>query len=111
MGDTSRFHNLKQAISYCGLCSAERSSADKVMRTPISKQRNRHIQQVLVEAARLAPRYSEELAMLYERERQRGNGNRATLAVARKLVVWMLAVEKRNKDFVPAGEFKRTAAA
>jgi transposase len=111
VGDTSRFHNIKQAISYCGLCSAERSSADKVMRTPISKQRNKHIQQVLVEAARLAPRYSDELALLYERERQRGNGNRATLAVARKMVVWMLAVERRNQDFVAAGDFKRTAAA
>ena len=111
MGDTSRFHTIKQAISYCGLCSAERSSADKVMRTPISKQRNKHIQQVLVEAARLAPRYSDELALLYERERQRGNGNRTTLAVARKMVAWMLAVERRNADFMPAGEFKPTAAA
>ena len=111
LGDTSRFHNIKQAISYCGLCSAEKSSADKAMRTPISMQRNKHIQQVLVEAARLAPRYSDELALLYERERQRGNGNRATLAVARKMVAWMLAVEKRKKDFMPAGEFKRSAAA
>src|ERR1700746_3085827 len=75
VGDTSRFRSIKQAISYCGLCSAEKSSAEKVMRTPISKQRNKHIQQVLVKAARLAPRYSEELALLYERERQRGNGN------------------------------------
>jgi transposase len=82
VGDASRFRSIKQAISYCGLCSAEKSSADKVMRTPISKQRNKHIQQVLVEAARLAPRYSDQLALLYERERQRGNGNRATLAVA-----------------------------
>jgi len=32
--------------------------------------------------------YSDELALLYERERQRGNGNRATLAVARKMVAW-----------------------
>ena len=111
VGDISRFHNIKQAISYCGLCSAEKSSADKVMRTPISKQRNKHIQQVLVEAARLAPRYSDELALLYERERQRGNGNRATLAVARKMVAWMLAVERRNNDFIPARDFKRTAAA
>ncbi len=53
VGDTSRFRSIKQVISYCGLCSAEKSSADKVMRTPISKQRNKHIQQVLVEAARL----------------------------------------------------------
>ena len=111
VGDTSRFHSIKQAISYCGLCSSEKSSADKMMRTPISKQRNKHIQQVLVEAARLAPRYSEELALLYERERQRGNSNRATLAVARKMVAHMLAVERRNTDFVPAGQFKRTSAA
>ena len=66
---------------------------------------------MLVEAARLAPRYSEELALLYERERQRGNTNRATLAVARKLVTFMLAVERRQTDFVAAGEFRRTAAA
>jgi transposase len=111
VGDTSRFRSIKQAISYCGLCSAEKSSADKMMRTPISKQRNKHIQQVLVEAARLAPRYSDELALFYEKERQRGNGNRATLAVARKMVGLLLAVERRNTDFVPASEFRRTAAA
>ena len=44
IGDVVRFQSIKQAISYCGLCGAERSSADKVMRTPISKQRNKHIQ-------------------------------------------------------------------
>jgi transposase len=56
IGDVSRFRSIKQAISYCGLCGAEKSSADKVMRTPISKQRNKHVQHVLVEAAKLAPR-------------------------------------------------------
>jgi transposase len=55
MDDVSRFRSLKQAISYCGLCGDERSSADKVLRTPISKQRNKHIQSVLVEAAKFAP--------------------------------------------------------
>src|ERR1700757_1609867 len=95
VGDTSRFRSIKQAISYCGLCGAEKSSAEKVLRTPISKQRNKHIQRMLVEAARLAPRYSQELALLYERERQRGNTNRATL-VARKMVAHMLAVDRRK---------------
>jgi transposase len=47
IGDVSRFQSIKQAISYCGLCSAERSSEDKLVRMPISKQRNKHIQQVL----------------------------------------------------------------
>ena len=111
IGDVSRFQSIKQAISYCGLCSAERSSADKLVRMPISKQRNKHIQQTLVEAAKLAPRYSHELALVYERERQRGNKNRATLAVARKMVAYMLAVERRKQDFVPAEQLGGTAAA
>jgi hypothetical protein len=34
--------------------SDEKNSADKMMRTPLSKQRNKHIQRVLVEAAKLA---------------------------------------------------------
>ena len=86
IGDFTRFRSIKQAISYCGLCGDEKSSADKVMRMPLSKQRNKHIQHVLVEAAKLAPRYCHELAIVRERELQKGNPNRATLAVARKMV-------------------------
>jgi len=100
IGDVSRFRSVKQAISYCGLCGAEKSSADKVMRTPLSKQRNKHLQRVLVEAAKLAPRDSPELALLQERERQKGNANRATLAVARKMVSYLLAVDRQNRAFV-----------
>src|SRR5215475_4566338 len=36
IGDASRFRSIKQAISYCGLCGDENSSADKVMRMPLS---------------------------------------------------------------------------
>ena len=111
ISDVSRFRSIEQAISYCGLCGAEKSSADKVMRTPISKQRNKHVQHVLIEAAKLAPRLCHELALLHEKEMQKGNRNRATLAVARKLVCWMLAVDRREQDFVPAEEFGGKAAA
>jgi len=64
-----------------------------------------------VEAAKLAPRYSHELALVREKEIQRGNKNRATLAVARKMVAYMLAVERRQQDFVPAEEMAGKAAA
>jgi transposase len=100
IGDYTRFSSNRQAISYCGLCADEKSSADKVMRMPLSKQRNKHIQRVLVEAAKLAPRLSPELARIRARELERGNPNRATLAVARKMVCYMLAVERRQQDFV-----------
>ena len=36
---------------------------------------------------------------LHERELQRGDRNRATLAVARKLVAYLLAVDKSGKRF------------
>ncbi len=108
IGDYTRFSSNKQAISYCGLCADEKSSADKVMRMPISKQRNKHIQRVLIEAAKLAPRESPELAIIRERELQRGNPNRATLAVARKMVCYMMAVERvvgvRGCDAVEVGQ-------
>jgi hypothetical protein len=49
---------------------------------PISKQRNKHIQRVLIEAAKLAPHEHHELALTQERELERGNANHVTLAVA-----------------------------
>jgi transposase len=110
IGDVTRFRSVKQAISYCGLCGDERRSADKAMRTPLSKQRNKHIQRVLVEAAKLAPRYSHELTLVREKELQKGNANRATLAVARKMVAYLLAVDREQRDFVPAEERGDVAA-
>ena len=104
MDDVSRFRSVKQAISYCGLRGDERSSADKFLRTPISKQRNKHIQSVLVEAAKFAPQQNHELALVYEKEKQKGNSNRATLAVARKLVAYLLAVDRERRPFKPAEE-------
>ena len=99
IGEVARFASVKHAVSYCGLCSAERSSAGIQKRSPISKQRNEHLQTVLIEAAKLAPRWNSDLALLYDKERQRGNRNRATLAVARKLVAYLLAVDRREKPF------------
>jgi transposase len=110
MGDISRFRSIRQAISYCGLCGDEQKSADKTVRTPLSKKRNKHIQHVLVEAAKLAPRYDPGLALLYAREKQKGNANRATLAVARKILTYLLVVDREQRDFVPLGEFHSVAA-
>jgi transposase len=100
IGEVQRFSSIKKAISYCGLCSAEKSSGQTVQRTPLSKQRNKHLQTTLIEAAKMAPRYSPTLAMLYDREKQRGNANRATLAVARKLVAYLMAVDRGQTHFL-----------
>ncbi len=59
----------------------------------------KHPSAVLVEAAKLAPRYSHELALIYEKEMQRGNRNRATLAVARKMVAPMVSLSNAETGF------------
>ena len=97
--DPQRFRSIADAVSYCGLTSALDCSADKQHRGPISKQRNGHLQTVLIEAAKLAPRWNPQLAQVHERELERGNRNRATLAVARKLVAYLLAVDKSGQPF------------
>jgi len=106
IGEPSRFSSSRHAISYCGLCSAQHESAGKEQRGPISKQRNKHLQTTLIEAAKLAPHWNEQLALLHEKELARGNKNRATLSVARKLVEYMLAVDRRETNF----ESMKTAA-
>jgi transposase len=108
VGESSRFNSARQAVSYCGLCSAQRESAGKEQRGPISKKRNKHLQTVLIEAAKIAPIWNSQLAEVHEKELKKGNRNRATLAVARKLVAYLLAVDRRQADFVRRSE-KQTA--
>ena len=99
IADPHRFASIADAVSYCGLTAAFRSSAGKQQRGPISKQRNAWLQPVLIEAAKLAPRWNPQLAALHAHALQRGHPNRATLQVARKLVAYLLAVDKSGQPF------------
>jgi transposase len=99
VADPHRFSSVADAVSYCGLTAAFRSSAGKQQRGPISKQRNAWLQTALIEAAKLAPRWNPQLAALHAQQRERGHANRATLQVARKLVAYLLAVDKSGQAF------------
>lgn len=95
VGTPERFGSIKRAMSYCGLTSALKESAGQQKRGPLSKQRNRHLQSVLIEAAKLAPMYNEKLRAVHQKAIEGGaHGNRATLAVARKLVAYLLAADR-----------------
>ena len=54
---------------------------------------------MLIEAAKLAPRHNLQLVAVHKRELQRGDRNRATLAVARKLVAYLMAVDQSGQPF------------
>ena len=99
--DPHRFSNAKKAASYCGLCSGEDESAGKSRRNPLSKQRNKHLQTILIEAANIATRWNPRLAQIHERTlNRRSNKNEATIEVARKLVAYLLYVDKTGKRFL-----------
>ena len=99
IGPVERFRSMARACSYCGLTSAVRASAEREYRGPLSKQRNAHLQTMLIEAAKLAPRYNPQLAALHAHELQRGNRNQATIAVARKMVSYLMAVDRSGQPF------------
>lgn len=90
------------AISYCGLCQGRNSSAGAEKSGPISKMRNKRLQWVLVEAAKAAifKKKSKRLTEIYESVRSGKHHNAATIAVARQLVKWLLAVDKRGTSFI-----------
>lgn len=115
VAEPGRFASVSRAVSYSGLCSAQISSAGVSRRAPISKQRNAHLQHTLVEAAKLAPGRNAQLRAVHERALASGcDKNAATLAVARKLVAYLLAVDKSGKPFqmrVAANTSEAAAAA
>ena len=101
IGEIERFTRRKDLISYCGLCGRYEESAGKEKRTPLSKQRNKYLQSILIEVAKLAPRYNADLAMVYSSAMRKGcNRNEATISVARKLVGYMFAVDRERRAFV-----------
>jgi len=95
VGTPARFRSIDNAVSYCGLTSAHKESAGRQIHGPISKQRNAHLQSALIECANLAPAHNEKLAQIHQKELDRGaKANCATIEVARRLVRYLLAVDR-----------------
>ena len=58
------------------------------------------MQTVLIEAAKLAPRWNEQLQEVHAKAlEQDKNRNRASCVVARKLVAYLMAVDKSGEPF------------
>jgi len=93
LGDVSRFPRGKQVASYLGLIPREYSSGGHQRLGSISKQGNRFMRMLLVEAAQGAVRYDPQFRSEYlHRCHQKPKGV-AKVAAARKLAIrlyWML---------------------
>jgi transposase len=93
MGDVNRFQRGKQVASYLGLIPREYSSGGHQRFGSISKQGNRFLRMLLVEAAQNAVRYDPQMRNEYLHRCHTKPKGVAKVAAARKLAIrlyWML---------------------
>jgi len=104
LGPVSRFPTSKHVVSYIGLAPAVASSAGKPHRGSITKQANRVLRHILGQAAQVALRADADLKRLYYRVLPRPGIGRATVAVARVLLVRLFIMRRDQIDYP---EFRR----
>jgi len=93
MGDVSRFPRGKQVGSYLGLIPREHTSGGKQRTASITKQGNRFMRTLLVEAVQSVVRYEPEFRREYLHRCHGSEKGIAKVAAARKLAIrlyWML---------------------
>jgi transposase len=112
LGDVSRFPRGKQVASYLGLIPREESSGGRQKLGAITKQGNRLVRSLLVEAAQIAVRYDPQFRREYlHRCHQKPKGV-AKVAAARKLAVrlyWMLRTQVAYPEIVRIESSPRVA--
>ena len=97
MGDVSRFPRGKQVASYLGLIPREHSSGGRQKLGAITKQGNRMMRMLLVEAAQSAVRLDPQFRKKYLHRCHAKPKAVAKVAAARKLAIrlyWMLRTQK-----------------
>jgi transposase len=103
IGDVSRFRRGKQVASYLGLIPREESSGGRQKLGSITKQGNRMLRSLLVEAAGVAVQYDEGLRKQYVHRCFQKPKAVARVAAARKLAVrlyWMLRTQVAYPEIV-----------
>src|SRR3989454_12589244 len=103
MGDVSRFQRGKQVASYLGVVPREYSSGGHQRLGSISKQGNRFLRMLLVEAAQVAVRCDPQMRQEYLHRCHEKPKGVAKVAAARKLAIrlyWMLRTQKQYPEIV-----------
>jgi transposase len=95
----ARFDRARRIAAYCGLGPKEHSSGDTQRFGHISKQGNRPLRFLLVEAAHAAIREEEDLRLFYFRLQSRRNSALPLVAVARKLVLRLHRMPREEIDY------------
>lgn len=103
VGEIERFDRDKELVSYAGLDPTVEQSGEKEIRGPISKEGEGSLRWVLVQAANSTVQYDEYLGNFYTRLKENKCHQKAIVAAARKLLVSMFYMLKRNEPYDPPG--------
>ena len=112
LGDVNRFPRGRQVASYLGLIPREYSSGGKQRLGSISKQGNRFLRMLLVEAAQNAVRYDPRMREEYRHRCHSKAKGVAKVAAARKLAIrlyWMLRTNTAYPEVVRVESSSREA--
>jgi len=99
LGPVERFPDAKHATSYVGLIPKEDSSGGRQRFGKITKQGNRLLRFLLVEAGPIASRYDPDLGRAYRRLAFRKGVASAKVAVARKLAIRLYIMLRDKIDY------------
>jgi transposase len=103
IGDATRFRRGKQVASYLGLIPREYSSGGRQQFGSISKQGNRFVRMLLVEAVHNVVRFDEGFRKQYQHRCHRMAKGVAKVAAARRLAVrlyWMMRTQTAYPEIV-----------
>jgi transposase len=99
IGEIERFSDARNLCSYAGITPTIRQSAEHRWEGHITKQGNRCLRWIMVEAAQVAPRLDPALRYFYDRLADRRGPKKARVAVARKLLIAVWHVLTNNQDY------------
>ncbi len=99
LGPVERFPDAKHVTSYVGLIPRENSSGGRQRFGHLTKQGNRLLRFLLVEAAQIASRYDAGLGRVYRRLAFRKGVASAKIAVARKLAIRLYIMLRDQIDY------------
>jgi transposase len=99
LGPVERFPDAKHVTSYVGLIPREDSSGGRQRFGHLTKQGNRLLRFLLVEAAQIACRYDASLGRVYRRLAFRKGLASAKIAVARKLAIRLYIMLRDQIDY------------
>lgn len=105
IGDPFRFARGKQIGSYVGLVPSENSSAGRQRLGHISKQGNKLLRFLLVEAAQVAVRFDPDWRRRYLHLAMRRDRRIAKVAMGRKLAVRLFWMWRKGWDYSQLVEF------